>query len=55
MKRKKAADAGEKPKKKALYTAKLEDAQLEKLERLCEGKLWERFEVDYARYECGRL
>ena len=23
---------------------------MEKLERLCEGKLWERFEVDYARY-----
>ncbi len=49
-KRKKKNDIPEEPKKKTIYTAKLTDEQMEKLEGVCEMKMWEPYEVDYARF-----
>ena len=40
----------EAPKKLASYTAKLDDAQMEKLRAICEGRGWMAFEVAYARF-----
>src|SRR5476651_1145720 len=40
----------EKPKKLASYTAKLDDAQMDKLRALCEERCWMPFEVAYARF-----
>ena len=40
----------EKPKKLASYTAKLDDAQMEKLRAICEARGWLAFEVAYARF-----
>ena len=44
------SDEEEKPKKLSTYTIKLDDRQMSKLERLLEGRGWERFEVPYARF-----
>jgi len=49
-KRTKKAAVPEEPKKKTIYTAKLSDEQMEKLRNICEGKLWEPYEVEYARF-----
>ena len=40
---KKFNDEPEAPKKLASYTAKLDDAQMEKLRAIGEGRGWERF------------
>jgi ribonuclease HIII len=40
----------EKPKKLASYTAKLDDAQMEKLRVFCEQRGWMPFEVAYTRF-----
>jgi ribonuclease HIII len=40
----------EPPKKLASYTAKLDDAQMEKLRAICEGRGFEPFEVAYTRF-----
>ena len=47
---KKFNDEPEAPKKLASYTAKLDDAQMEKLRAIGEGRGWERFEVPYTRF-----
>lgn len=47
---KKFSDEEEKPKKLSTYTIKLDDAQMEKLRGVLEGRGWERFEVPYARF-----
>ncbi len=49
-KRKKQSELSEEPKKKTLYTNKLSDEQMGKLEAICEMKDWEPYEVDYARF-----
>ena len=49
-KRKKKIDIPEEPKKKTLYTKKLSDEQMEKLEGVCAMKNWEPYEVEYARF-----
>lgn len=49
MKKKKTGD-GEESRKKTLYTTKLDDIQMETLEAVCEAKLWEPYDVDYARF-----
>jgi len=38
------------PKKLSTYTIKLDDAQMEKLRGVLDGRGWERFEVAYARF-----
>ena len=40
----------EAPKKLASYTAKLDDAQMEKLRAICEARGWTPFEVAYTRF-----
>ncbi|MEI6861094.1 MAG: ribonuclease HIII [Verrucomicrobiota bacterium] len=40
----------EAPKKLASYTAKLDDAQMQKLRAICETRGWMPFEVAYARF-----
>jgi ribonuclease HIII len=47
---KKFSDEPAAPKKLASYTAKLDDAQMEKLRAIGEGRGWERFEVPYTRF-----
>ena len=47
---KKPAPDEEAPKKLASYTAKLDDAQMEKLRAVCEGRHFEPFEVAYTRF-----
>jgi len=42
--------AEEKPKKLSTYTLKLDDAQMEKLRGVLQGRGWKPFEVAYARY-----
>ena len=50
VKRKKKIDIPEEPKKKTLYTKKLSDEQMEKLEGVCAIKNWEAYEVEYSRF-----
>lgn len=38
------------PKKKTIYTIKLSDDQMAKLKSYCAQQLWEKYEVDYARF-----
>jgi ribonuclease HIII len=38
------------PKAVTMYTAKLDDAQMEQLRGICDTKMWEPFEVDHARF-----
>src|SRR3954467_9071253 len=40
----------EEPKKLASYTAKLDDAQMEKLRAICVARGWTPFEVGYTRF-----
>jgi ribonuclease HIII len=40
----------EKPRKLSTYSAKLDDAQMEKLRTILSGRGWEAFDVAYARY-----
>jgi ribonuclease HIII len=47
---KKPADDADAPKKIASYTAKLDDAQMEKLRAICEQRGWMPFEVAYTRF-----
>ena len=47
---KKFNDEPEAPKKLASYTAKLDDAQMEKLRAICVGRGWTPFEVGYTRF-----
>src|SRR4051812_45981186 len=47
---KKPSDEPEEPKKLASYTAKLDDAQMEKLRAICEQRGWMPFEVAYTRF-----
>jgi ribonuclease HIII len=47
---KRGQDDEEKPKKLSTYTAKLDDAQMEKLRSILSGKGWESFDVAYARF-----
>lgn len=49
MKKKTTREPEEEP-KKTLYTLKLEDVRMTTLEGICEAKLWERYDVDYARF-----
>lgn len=43
-------DGADQPKKLSMYTAKLDDAQMEKLRAICEERGWEPFEVAYTRF-----
>jgi ribonuclease HIII len=47
---KRGPDDEEKPKKLSSYTAKLDDAQMDKLRSILGGRGWEAFDVAYARY-----
>jgi ribonuclease HIII len=47
---KRGPDDEEKPRKLSTYSAKLDDAQMEKLRTILSGRGWEAFEVAYARY-----
>ena len=47
-KRKKKIDLPEEPKKKTIYTNKLSDEQMEKLEGICMMRDWEPYDVEYA-------
>ena len=47
---KKPTSDDEAPKKLASYTAKLDDAQMEKLRAICTGRHFEPFEVGYTRF-----
>ncbi|MDB6170399.1 MAG: ribonuclease [Verrucomicrobia bacterium] len=47
---KKPASEEEAPKKLASYTAKLDDAQMEKLRAICEARSFVPFEVGYTRF-----
>lgn len=47
---KKNKEASEEEKKRTLYTTVLEEAQMESLRVICEKKMWEAFEVNYARF-----
>jgi ribonuclease HIII len=47
---KRGPDDEEKPKKLSTYTAKLDDAQMDKLRSILGGRGWEAFDVAYARY-----
>jgi len=42
--------AAEEPKKKTIYTIELDDGQMDKLQAFCDQRLWEFYEVDYARF-----
>lgn len=44
------SDGEEKLKKLSTYTIKLDDAQMDKLESILEGRGWSRFEVPYSRF-----
>lgn len=48
---KKKTKSGE-PEKKVLasYTVKLDDAQMDKLDAYCDHHIWEKFDVDHARF-----
>lgn len=46
---KKAAD-DEAPKKISSYTVKLTDEQMELVRRHCDERMWEKFDVEYARF-----
>ena len=47
---KKPTSDEEAPKKLASYTAKLDDAQMEKLRAICEARSFLPFEVAYTRF-----
>lgn len=49
MKRKGNA-AGEAPAKPTIYTAKLTDEQMDRLRAICDGRMWEPYDVDHARF-----
>ena len=49
-KRKKKIDLPEETKKKTIYTNKLSQDQMEKLEGICMMKDWEPYDVEYARF-----
>lgn len=49
-KRKKPAEQDEGPKKKTLYTIKLDDAQMDAVKAWCDKRLWAFYDVDYARF-----
>lgn len=40
----------EEPKKKTIYTIKLDDAQLDAVKRWCDKRLWSFYEVEHARF-----
>ena len=42
--------ADDEPKKKTIYTIELDDEQMEKLQAFCDKRLWEFYDVDYARF-----
>jgi ribonuclease HIII len=50
MPKKKAAAADDAPKKISMYTAKLSDEQMEQIRVYCKSRMWEPFDVDYARF-----
>ncbi|MEM9157610.1 MAG: ribonuclease HIII [Verrucomicrobiota bacterium] len=50
MRKRKQKEIPEEPKKKTIYTAKLNEAQMEKLHGILEMKMWEPYEVDYSRF-----
>jgi ribonuclease HIII len=48
--RRKAAEKDDGPKKKTLYTIKLDSAQLDRVSEICDGRMWEPYEVAYSRF-----
>lgn len=48
--KKKAVVAPDEPKKKTMYTHKLSQEQLDKLQHILEMKMWEPYEVEYAQF-----
>lgn len=49
-KRKKQEEVDEGPKKKTIYTIKLDDAQMDAVKAWCDKRMWNFYEVDYARF-----
>jgi ribonuclease HIII len=48
--RRKAAEKDDGPKKKTLYTIKLDSAKLDRVREICDGRIWEPYDVAYARF-----
>lgn len=47
---KKKKEESDAPKKKSLYTIKLDEAQMEQVRAWCDKRLWPFYEVDYAQF-----
>lgn len=50
MAKRKKQEITDEPKKATIYTSKLSEEQMEKVRNICEGKMWEEYEVAYARF-----
>ena len=50
MAKSKKQEFSEEPKKATIYTSKLSDEQMEKVRNICEGKMWDEYEVAYSRF-----
>ncbi|RKX35449.1 MAG: ribonuclease HIII [Verrucomicrobia bacterium] len=48
--RRKAAEIDDGPKKQTLYTIKLDSAKLDRVRDICDGRMWEPYDVAYARF-----
>ena len=48
--RRKAAEKDDGPKKQTLYTIKLDSAKLDRVRDICDGRMWEPYDVAYARF-----
>jgi ribonuclease HIII len=48
--RRKAAEKDDGPKKKTLYTIKLDSAKLDRVREICDRRMWESYDVAYARF-----
>ncbi len=48
--RRKAAEKDDGPKKKTLYTIKLDSTELDRVGKICDGRIWEPYDVAYARF-----
>ena len=52
MARRSRKQVEEKPPTRSFYTIELTDEQMEKLEEICDRRVYEFYEVDYARFAC---
>jgi ribonuclease HIII len=50
MSKKMAAGGEDAPKKISMYTAKLSEEQMGQVRAYCDSRMWQPFDVDYARF-----